>query len=163
MKNAIFNLLKIWGASWAGLGISTLPLLILRFFRVSEWWVYTVTAIVSGLAAAVILYALIYREEYKERVPNTSLRAEALSFGLPALMHVLLCTLTKGNVYVMAAMALLVDAWADMDPEQITYGQVFVVALIFNLFYALAMLLGARNGRKKRARDREQLYESPIH
>lgn len=160
MKNAIFNLLKIWGSSWAGLGISTLPLLILRFFRVSERWGYTVTAIVSGLAAAVILYALIYREEYKERFPNASLRTDALSFGLPALMHVLLCTLTKGNVYVMAAMALLVTAWANMDVEQTTYGQVFVVALIFNLFYAVAMLLGARHGRQKRARDRERLCET---
>lgn len=162
IKKALFNFLKIIGASWGAFGISALSVMILRFMRISPRMEYFIDAILGGIFAAVILYVMVFREEYKERKNNSSVWEQIIPVGLPAFLHMVLCVVTKGSFYIMVTPSLMTVAWANMETEKVTHLQVFFVALVFDCIYAASIWLGSFFGKKKRVKDREMLCGNPI-
>ena len=162
IEKVLFNFLKIIGASWGAFGISAVSVMILRFMKVSPRMEFFIDAILGGIFAAVILYVMVFREEYKERKNNSSVWGQIIPVGLPAFFHMVLCVVTKGNFYIMVTPSLMTVAWANMETEKVTYLQVFFVALAFDCIYAASIWLAAFSGKKKRVKDRETLCGNPM-
>lgn len=162
LTRILFNILKILGAGWLGTLFSLIPLNISKFFTDENLKIEYIIAVLSATAfAAVALIFMSYREWYKERV-SVSTRTILLHSIAPALVHMLLCVVSFGSVYILMLPKFFTVVLANMEVEAINLGHIFLTTLIFDSIYALSLFCGGIAGQKKRVKDRETLCENRM-
>ena len=158
----LFNALKILGAGWLGALCSLIPFNISKFFTNGNLKIeYIILVVVTTVFAAIALGIMSYREWYKERV-SVSNRTVLLHSVAPALVHMLLCIVSFGNVYILMIPNYFTVVLANMEVEAINLGHIFLTTLIFDPIYALSLFCGGIAGQKKRVKDRETLCENRM-
>ena len=162
LTRILFNTLKILGAGWLGALFSLIPLNISKFFTDENLKIEYIISVLSATAFAVIALGIMsYREWYKERIP-ISTRTILLHSIAPALVHMLLCIVSFGSVYITMLPGLFTVVLANMEVEAINLGHIFLTTLIFDPIYALSLFCGGIAGQKKRFKDRETLCENRM-
>ena len=162
LTRILFNILKILGAGWLGALFSLIPLNISKFFTDENLKIEYIISVLSATAfATVALIFMSYREWYKERV-SASTRTILLHSIAPALVHMLLCVVSFGSVYILMLPKFFTVVLANMEVEAINLGHIFLTTLIFDPIYALSLFCGGIAGQKKRFKDRETLCENRM-
>ena len=160
VTKVIFNILKIWGCSWLAYGIVMIPWNLFRGVKEStteaeKLFDDILLVIVAGLVACGFLLLFAYRESYKEgHIPQTR-SFMVLGATLPAVLYVLICVISKSPYLAIQQIPLgtcMVGA-----QENITRGTIFLASVILTPFFSAALYLGAYVGRRKRAKDKEEL------
>lgn len=121
---------------------------------------YILLSIMMGLVTLVILFLWSFREGYKDGHIPRSASFTVLSALLPAILHLLICVISNGYVYISTIPRLLGTVLAGMDADAITMFHIFLISLLFDSAYGLALWFGSICGRKKRAKNKQKLYES---
>ena len=164
VTKVIFNILKIWGCSWLAYGIVTIPWYLFSAINGSETQAEKlfneiVFVIVAGLVCCAFLFLFSYRESYKEgHIPQTK-SFMILGAILPAVLYILICVISKSPFFAIQQIQLVTCMIGTQ--EIITRGTIFLASLIFTPFFTAALYLGAYVGRKKRAKDKEELTSQP--
>ena len=157
LTKILFNILKIFGAGWLGALFSLLVVNVCKFFTNENLTIeYILWAFVSTAFAVIALGIMSYREWYKERI-QVPIRTILLHSIAPSLIHMLLCIVSFGNVYITMLPGLFTVVLANMEVEAINLGHIFLTTLIFDPIYALSLFFGGIAGQKKRVKDRETL------
>ncbi len=157
LMKLFFNVLKILGAGWLGALFSLVIVNVCKFFTNGNLRVeYILWSFVSTIFAALALGIMSYREWYKERVP-VSIGGILFYSGGSSFIHMLLCLISFGNVYILMLPKFFAVFLANMDVNAVNLGHVFFTTLIFNPIYALSLFLGGIAGQKRRVKDRETL------
>ena len=163
-STSIFNLLKIWGGGWLAFALVAIPSVLIRALRQSNVntlkFDYILLSIMVGLVTLVILFLWSFREGYKDGHIPHSTSFTVLSALLPAVLHLLICVISNGSAYISTIPLFLGTVLAGMDTEAITVFHIFLISLLFDSAYGLALWFGSVRGRKKRAKDKQKLYES---
>ena len=159
-SHAVFHLLKIFGCGWLGTGLSLSPWNIIRTLKhsneASALFDNAMEAAFTVVFAMIFLFLLSFREGRKEgHIPYTK-GFLALCCIIPAVVHCLICVISGGNIYLMMMPLGFAIAWAG-SAEAVTLGQIFVVSLLCDLLYAVALYGGTIFGRHRRVRDKEAL------
>ena len=157
LTRILFNVLKIFGAGWIGALFSLIPFNVSKFFTDGNVKIEYLILVFSATAFATI--ALIFmssQEWYKERVsvPTCTILLHSIA---PALIHMLLCIVSFGSVYILMLPKFFTVVLANMEVEAINLGHIFLTTLIFDPIYALSLFCGGIAGQKKRVKDREML------
>ena len=160
LSHAAFHLLKIFGCGWLGTLLSLIPWNIIRTLKHSDettkFFDNAMEAVFTVAFAMAFLFLFSFREGHKEgHIPYTK-GFLALCCIVPAVAHCLICVISGGNVYLMMLPLFIAIAWAGSETA-VTLGQIFVVSLLCDLLYAVALYFGTIFGRQRRARDKEML------
>ena len=145
-----FNLLKVWGTAWVGFLISFLPMYIMRFNSASHRAENLVSGIAGGLGTMVALF-LFFKWEGRKREFRVAAPKTIILYSLaPTILWALIGSLFKPNPFLVLTNtasfcmgAIGVDAVADL-----TFFQPFPYALLFAIFYSVAIFGGYLYGRK---------------
>ena len=161
LTRILFNVLKILGAGWIGALFSLIPFNVSKFFTDGNVKIEYLILVFSATAFATI--ALIFmssQEWYKERVsvPTCTILLHSIA---PALIHMLLCIVSFGSVYILMLPKFFTVVLANMEVEAINLGHIFLTTLIFDPIYALSLFCGGIAGQKKRVKDRDMLCGNP--
>ena len=160
LTRILFNILKILGAGWLGALFSYFVVNVCKFFINGNLTIeYILWAFVSTAFAVIALGVMSYQEWYKERVP-VSMRTVLLCSIATSLIHMLLCIVSFGSVYILMLPRFFTVLLANMEVDSVNIGHVFITTLIFNPIYALSLFFGGIKGQKKRVKDRSTLCEN---
>ena len=152
-----FNLLKIWGASWLGLLLAWIPVHVVRFFISNTETDEMLIAFLSGSFTMIVLFIMAYRESYKEANVKCTIVQKVLIAIIPAIMHLLICIVTNGSVYVLVGPTYFANFLAEQNMEAVSATHVLLTCLIFDSAYIVSFLLANYFGKKKRIKDRKEL------
>ncbi len=160
LSHATFHLLKIFGCGWLGTALSLIPWNIIRLIKHSDettkLFDNAMESVFTVAFAMAFLFLFSFREGHKEgHIPYTK-GFLALCCIVPAVAHCLICVISGGNVYLMMMPLFFAIAWAGSETA-VTVGQIFVVSLLCDLLYAVALYFGTIFGRRHRVRDKEAL------
>ena len=157
LTRILFNILKILGAGWLGALFSLIPFNVSKFFTDENLKIeYIILVAVATVFAAIALGIMSYREWYKERV-SASTRTILMHSIAPSFIHMILCIVSFGNVYILMLPKYFATILANMDVNSINIGHIFLTTLIFNPIYALSLFFGGIAGQRKRVKDRETM------
>ena len=145
-----FNLLKVWGAAWVGSLISYIPLYIIRFNSVPLNTENVLFGIIGGVGTMVTLF-FFFKWEGRKREFRVAAPKTIILYSLaPTILWALIGSLFKPNPFLVLTNtasfcmgAIGVDAVADL-----TFFQPFPYALLFAIFYSVAIFGGYLYGRK---------------
>lgn len=160
LSHAAFHLLKIFGCGWLGTALSLIPWNIIRLIKHSnettKFFDNAMLSVFTVIFAMTFLFLFSFREGRKEgHLPYTK-GFLALCCIVPAVTHCLICVISGGNIYLMMMPLDIAVAWAGSETA-VTVGQIFVVSLLCDLLYAIALYFGTVCGRRRRVRDKETL------
>ena len=145
-----FNLLKVWGAAWVGFLIGFIPLYIIRANSVPRNTENVLFGIIGGIGAMITLFFFFKWEGRKREFRIASPKTIILYSLAPTILWALIGSLFKPNPFLVLTNtasfcmgAIGVDAVADL-----TFFQPFPYALLFAIFYSVAIFGGYMYGRK---------------
>ena len=143
------NALKIWGASWIGFLVEFIPLYIMRFQHVTEKIQDIVSGIICGIAAMVALFIFFKWEGRKREFRTYSLSELILVSVAPAFLWAIVGSILIGrNFYILTCVVSLCSAVTGIQQIDYTFFTPLPFALLFAVFYAVAIFFGYLYGRK---------------
>lgn len=157
VSKILLNVVKILGSGWLGFLFGWVAYYVCKAFRPENEKIEYITLIFTAtLVAVVALVMMSCREWYTDRTPPST-KTLLLHGAAPALVHMLLCIISFGNVYIMMIPTYFAYLLADMEVESIRMGHIALTTLIFDPIYAGALFGGGIMGRRKRVKDRNRL------
>ena len=151
ISDSVFAFFRIWGAAWLAFLVSIVPMYIWRSKHGGGTRGEEILLTVIGLLLG-FLFVLLFQmrdEGARGRSIKDTLSAAGGGIGIYTILWVLLDLPTKNNFIISVLgsyLARLIGKDADGCP---TFGANLLAALIFDLVYFLALLLGAVLLRKK--------------
>ena len=143
------NALKIWGASWIGFLVEAIPSYIMRFQRVTEKIQNIVSGVICGIAAMVALFIFFKWEGRKREFHAYTTPELILVSAAPALLWAIIgCVFVGNNFLVLTCVVPLCGAVTGIEQIDYTFFTPLPFALLFAVFYAVAIFLGYWYGRK---------------
>jgi len=145
-----FNLLKVWGAAWVGFLISFLPMYIMRFNSASHRDENLVSGIAGGIGTMVALFLFFKWEGRKREFRVVPLKEIALYSVAPTILWALIGSLFAPNPFLVLTNAFFFcDAMTGIENiADYAFFQPFPYALLFAVFYSVAIFGGYIFGRK---------------
>ena len=157
VSKILLNVVKIFGAGWLGFLFGWVAYYVCQAFRPENEKIEYITLISTAtLVTVIVLVVMSCREWYTERTPPST-KTLLLHAAAPALVHMLLCIISFGNIYIMMIPTYFSYLLADMEVESIRMEHIVLTTLIFDPIYAGALFVGGIMGRRKRVKDRNRL------
>ena len=162
VTKVFFNILKIWGCSWLAYGIAIIPSYLFSAINGTETpearlLNNVLLAVVAGLVCCAFLFLFSYREAYKEAHIPQSRWFVILGATLSAVLYVLICVIFN-SPYLAVQQIQLGSCMIDSQ-ENFTRGTMLLSSLVLCPFWGGSLYFGACVGRRKRAKDREELLQ----
>ena len=157
VSKILLNVVKILGAGWLGFLFGWVAYYVCQAFRPENEKIEYITLISTAtLVTVIVLVVMSCREWYTERTPPST-KTLLLHAAAPALVHMLLCIISFGNIYIMMIPTYFSYLLADMEVESIRMEHIVLTTWIFDPIYAGALFVGGIMGRRKRVKDRNRL------
>lgn len=160
VSKILLNVVKIWGAGWLGFLFGWVAYYVCKAFRPENEKIEYVALIFTATSVAVVaLTVMSCREWYTDRIPPST-KTLLVHAAAPALVHILLCIISFGNIYIMMIPTYFAYLLAGMETESIRMGHIVLTTLIFDPIYAVSFYIGGVIGKKRRLKDRKDLCKN---
>ncbi|MBO5938041.1 MAG: hypothetical protein J6Q82_00885 [Clostridia bacterium] len=155
--------LKIWGSAWIGMLFSLLPVYVYRGISNSTSDVKgkvqdILVAIIGLLAASAALTFLVGRSDESECwTRKEACKIAAGAVGIYCFVWMVYWIFSPNNVYVSATGLYLSTMIGKVDEGNPTFLGAFLGALIYGIFYAVAIVLGGELARRRGKKRRKEI------
>ncbi len=143
------NLVKIWGAAWVGFLIGSIPLYIIRANSVPRNTENVLFGIIGGIGTIITLFFFFKWEGRKREFRVASPKTILLYALAPTILWALIGSLFPNPFLVLTTTASFCNGVTGVESVvEYSFFQPFPYALLFAVFYSVAIFGGYMYGRK---------------